>query len=261
MKNIDLVNLAKSVVTIAEAASKVILEIYAKADLGVEFKADDSPVTLADQQSDALIRLRLSALTPDTPVISEEGEEIDYEIRSQYESYWLVDPLDGTKEFVKRNGDFTINIALMHANEPILGVVYIPTEATAYWAAKDCGAWQNDKAIRADTFTLSQSGLGIAVSRSHFNQATSDFVGGFVYPRLMARGSALKMLLVASGEAHIHPRFGTTMEWDTAAAQVIVQEAGGRIERSENQGKLLYNKRDLRNPNFIVYGNLRDTND
>ena len=250
--------LAAQVINIGRKASEAIMQIYAQADLGTEYKSDASPVTAADKSSDAIIRAGLSTLEVAYPIISEETPIEAYEIRRNYETYWLVDPLDGTKEFVQRNGEFAINIALMHLGEPILGVVIVPNLGDEYWAAKDEGAWRNGTRIYADTFTMEQSGLCLAVSRSHFNQATADFVARFAYPRLVARGSALKMLMIATGEAHIHPRFGPTMEWDTAAPQIIVTEAGGTIRRIDDQQKLSYNKEDLTNPNFIVFGRCRN---
>jgi 3'(2'), 5'-bisphosphate nucleotidase len=223
--------LAAEVLEIGRKASAAIMNVYAQADLGTEYKSDASPVTAADKASDAIIRAGLSALSMAFPIMSEETPIDDYEIRRHYTTYWLVDPLDGTKEFVQRNGEFAINIALMHLGEPILGVVIVPNLGDEYWAAKGEGAWRNGVRIYADTFTMAQSGLCLAVSRSHFNQETANFVAGFTYPRLVARGSALKMLMVATGEAHIHPRFGPTMEWDTAAPQIIVTEAGGAIRK------------------------------
>jgi 3'(2'), 5'-bisphosphate nucleotidase len=249
--------LAAQVIEIGRKASLAIMKIYAQTDHGTEYKSDASPVTAADKASDRIIREGLSDLESVFPIISEETPIEDYDTRKQYETYWLVDPLDGTKEFVQRNGEFAINIALMHHNEPILGVVIVPILDDEYWAAKGAGAWRNSIRIQADTFTMQQSGLCLAVSRSHFNQATADFVGGFTYPRLVARGSALKMLMIATGEAHLHPRFGPTMEWDTAAPQIIVTEAGGSIRRMEDQKSLDYNKEDLTNPNFLVLGSCR----
>jgi 3'(2'), 5'-bisphosphate nucleotidase len=253
----QLPELAAQVIEIGRKASLTIMEIYAQANLGTEYKNDASPVTAADKASDRIIRDGLSDLAVIFPVISEETPLEDYSLRKQHDTYWLVDPLDGTKEFVQRNGEFAINIALMHLGEPILGVVIVPNLGDEYWAAKGSGAWRNGSRIYADTFTMQQSGLCLAVSRSHFNQETADFVGGFTYPRLVARGSALKMLMIATGEAHLHPRFGPTMEWDTAAPQIIVTEAGGSIRRMEDQKPLDYNKEDLTNPNFLVLGKCR----
>lgn len=252
--------LIPSIIKIAEAAGNVIMEVYQQVDFGIEEKEDLSPVTKADKSSNDLINRLLHELTPSIPIISEEGFLPEFSIRKTFRSYWLLDPLDGTKEFIKRNGEFTVNIALMEDNQPILGVSHLPVEKETYWGAKGEGAWCVKKNIvkrlQADTFTLQQSGLAIAVTRSHFNQATSDYIGGFSFPRLIAKGSSIKVIMVATGEAHLHPRFGTTMEWDTAAPQIILQEAGGKIVQHDGS-PLQYNKEDLRNPSYFAYGNLK----
>lgn len=253
----------QKVFAIARQAGQAIMEIYTLEERGVETKADHSPITLADKKANDIISSQLQTLTPSIPIISEELPLPPFEVRQHYAYYWLIDPLDGTKEFVQRNGEFTVNIALIHHNRPVFGVVFLPVEATLYWAAEGIGAWkihneqENLTPLQADTFTLSQSGLAIAVSRSHFNQATSNYIGQFTFPRLIAKGSALKMLYVAEGKVHIHPRFGTTMEWDTAAAQIIVEEAGGKVLKLEDNTPLTYNKENLKNPDYVVYGKVR----
>jgi 3'(2'), 5'-bisphosphate nucleotidase len=247
---------------IAQQAGDVLMQIYNEADFEIETKADSSPVTKADKASNAFICNALEALSPHIPIISEERPLPPFAERTQYKQYWLIDPLDGTKEFIQRNGEFAINIALIENNQSVLGVCYLPAVETLYWAAKGTGAWKqigNSDAMRikTDTFDLTQSGLAIAVTRSHFNQATADFVGNFTFPRLIAKGSALKMLWIAEGKAHLHPRFGTTMEWDTAAPQIIVEEAGGKILHLDGT-PLRYNKAALENPNYIVYGKCKE---
>ncbi len=256
----DILALVKEVMLISKGAGERIMEIYEREDLGVETKSDDSPVTLADKTSNAYIVAELEKLTPMIPIISEEIPEEDFETRSQYHYYWLVDPLDGTKEFINRNGDFTVNIALIEKNKPVLGVVFVPVQEKMYWAVEGQGAWEISrgvtKRIFADTFNLSQSGLAIAITRSHFNQETANYIAGFSFPRLVAAGSSLKVIMVARGEVHLHPRFGTTMEWDTAAPQIILQEAGGKIIK-DDESSLDYNqKASLKNPNYIAYGKL-----
>jgi 3'(2'), 5'-bisphosphate nucleotidase len=249
------------VIKIAEAAGKVIMEVYVEADFGVEEKEDFSPVTKADKAANDLICKALIKLYPDIPIISEEGHLPDFSVRKSYTKYWLIDPLDGTKEFINRNGEFTVNIALIENNQPTMGISHLPAHNETYWAAKGEGAWcikeGNSTRLQADTFTMKQSGLAIAITRSHFNQATSDYVGNFTFPRLVAKGSSLKIILLACGEAHLHPRFGTTMEWDTAAPQVILEEAGGKITQWSGE-PLVYNKEDLRNPSYIAYGKVRE---
>ncbi len=256
MTDSNYAQLLPEVIKIAQAAGVIIMEIYQGSDFGVEEKDDFSPVTKADKASNDFICKELERITPHISIISEEGYLPDFSVRKTYQKYWLLDPLDGTKEFIKRNGEFTVNIALVENNQPVLGVAYLPALDETYWAAKGEGAWctKNEKTTRlqADTFTMAQSGLAIAITRSHFNQATSDYVGSFTFPRLIAKGSSLKLLLLASGEAHLHPRFGTTMEWDTAAPQIILQEAGGKITQWDDS-PLEYNKEDLRNPSYIAY--------
>jgi 3'(2'), 5'-bisphosphate nucleotidase len=256
----NLYDLAQQVLPVAQKAGELILEIYGKEDFQVEQKDDDSPVTIADKTSNDFICAALEKLTPNIPIVSEERPVEDFAIRSQYDYYWLVDPLDGTKEFINRNGDFTVNIALIHGKKTVLGVVFVPVQNKTYWAVKGHGAWEihNDskRQLFADTFKMSQSGLAIAITRSHFNQETANYIGEFTFPRLIAAGSSLKVIMVARGEAHLHPRFGPTMEWDTAAPQIILEEAGGQILKHDGS-PFEYNQKDsLENPNYFVYGKL-----
>jgi 3'(2'), 5'-bisphosphate nucleotidase len=251
----DINRILPQITEIAVAAGRLIMEIYNLPDRNIEKKIDNSPVTKADKEANLLICSELERLFPNIPIITEEGDIPPYSIRKHYDYYWLVDPLDGTKEFINRNEEFSVHIALMHENRPILGVCHLPAFNETFFAAKGCGAFRQKDGktilLQADTFSMTQSGLAIAVTRSHFNQATADFIADFNFPRLIARGSSLKMLLIAAGEAHLHPRFGTTMEWDTAAPQIIVEEAGGSITLFDGS-PMPYNKEDLRNPNYIV---------
>ncbi len=256
----NLYDLVQQVLPIAQKAGELILEIYKKDDFQIEQKNDDSPVTIADKTSNDFICAALEKLTPNIPIVSEERPVEDFSVRSKYDYYWLIDPLDGTKEFINRNGDFTVNIALIHGKNTVLGVVFVPVQNKKYWAAKGQGAWEiendNSKQLLADTFKMSQSGLAIAVTRSHFNQETANYIGEFAFPRLIAVGSSLKIIMVARGEAHLHPRFGSTMEWDTAAPQIILEEAGGKILKHDGSA-FEYNQKDsLENPNYFVYGKL-----
>lgn len=251
----DLKKILPQICEIAQEAGKIIMEIYSSSDLEIEVKSDDSPVTKADKASNELICNSLKKAFPQIPIVSEELESPPFAIRKDFTYYWLIDPLDGTKEFIQKNGEFTVNIALMFENRPILGVSHLPVLKETYFAAKGLGAYcqKNDSTVQlqADTFSMTQSGLAIAVTRSHFNQSTANFIGEFNFPRLISKGSSLKILLVAAGEAHLHPRFGTTMEWDTAAPQIILEEAGGSITLFDGS-PLQYNKEDLRNPDYIV---------
>lgn len=232
--------------------------IYQSDDFGVDYKADDSPLTKADKASHELISQRLSALTPDIAILSEEGDMFDLEQRKNLRLLWVVDPLDGTKEFVKRNGEFTVNIALLEDASPILGVVAVPAKGMAFYAAKGLGAWKIENSvetkIQAASFDLKDEGLTIVASRSHSNEESERFISKFKLPKRTSVGSALKFMLVAEGSAHVYPRLSPCMEWDTAAAQVIVEEAGGSVCDYTTNEPLRYNKPDLLSPYFICLG-------
>jgi 3'(2'), 5'-bisphosphate nucleotidase len=256
---INLLDITKQVIQIAQDAGSVILEIYnAPTELEVAQKKDNSPLTLADKAANQIICSGLEQLPVKFPIISEENKEIDYEERRQFEYAWLVDPLDGTKEFIAKNGEFTVNIALIHQQQIVMGVVYTPALDETYWAVKGEGAYQvvNGAHVRlhAPTFAMSDAGLGVVCSRSHMSEETEAFVNQLHHPNLVSRGSSLKFLLVAKGEAHLYPRLAPTMEWDTGAAQIIVEEAGGKVIDEETKMPLLYNKPNLLNPYFIAYG-------
>ena len=231
-----------------------ILKIYESGDFSIEAKSDDSPLTLADKAAHD----KIVSFLKDTeiPILSEEGRDISFEERSEWEYFWLVDPLDGTKEFIKKNGEFTVNIALIHNGEPILGVVYPPVLGEIFWGIKGKGAFreQNGQMNKIETTkkSLSESGLKVVASRSHMSEETEAFVSELDSPEVVSKGRSLKFLLVASGEADVYPRFGPTMEWDTAAAHAIVSEAGGRVTLEDQKTPLSYNKMNLLNPYFIV---------
>ena len=252
-------DLLPTLLEIAYAAGDAIMDIYNNADdIGVEIKSDDSPLTLADKASNVVICKGLENLAIKWPIVSEENKAIAYEERSQFDYYWLVDPLDGTKEFIKRNGDFTVNIALVHKNEVVLGVVGVPCHNEMYWAIKGAGAFMKKGeeivSLKASDFSFSDSGLRLVCSRSHLNGATQQFVDNLDKPILVPRGSALKFLILAKGDADVYPRLGPTMEWDTAAAQIVLEEAGGFVINEETDQALRYNKENLLNPYFIAYG-------
>ena len=262
----NLNQLVYQVLDIARLASAEILKIYHSPDFGIQIKGDESPVTAADLASNRVITEGLSRLEFQCPILSEETLEIPYEERRHFDYFWVVDPLDGTKEFIKRNGEFTINIALMHHNKPVLGVVYVPVitteEATegAYFAVKNGGAFKIEngieKRIECSTFKLTDKGLKIPISRSHRNLETDNLFSEYAEPVLLPCGSSLKFLKMAEGTFDIYPRIGTTMEWDTAAPQIILEEAGGQILEWITRKPLIYNKEDLRNPNFIAHGKI-----
>jgi 3'(2'), 5'-bisphosphate nucleotidase len=254
----DRTELALEVVKIAQLAGAAIMHIYTKDDLGVELKEDESPLTLADKASNDIICAGLEKLAIQYPIVSEENKEVPYAERKGYEYHWLVDPLDGTKEFIKRNGEFTVNIALIHQGKPVMGIVDVPCLKETYWAVEGEGAYMETPKgrhnLQAPPFTLSEAGLKVVCSRSHLNNDTQAFVDKLKDPELVPKGSSLKFLIIAKGEAHLYPRLGPTMEWDTAAAHAILAEAGGQVINTENMKPLLYNKENLRNPYFIAYG-------
>ena len=267
-------------------AGRAILKVYNRG-FDVQYKDDQSPLTLADKKSHDIIVAHLSEQTSDRlPILSEEGQDIPFQKRRQWEYFWLVDPLDGTKEFIKRNDEFTVNIALVHRTRPVLGIIYVPVKDVLYFGATDLGAYKSEKrdlfemikenALKSkkDEFLKPLIGcstklpyhvshprrydspLTIVGSRSHSTKELENFVE---YMRekhriveFISAGSSLKLCLVAEGRADIYPRLGPTMEWDTAAGQVIVEQALGSVLNYETDEPLRYNKENLLNPWFIV---------
>lgn len=248
---------------IAKASAAAILQIYEQDErfFNVRQKDDKSPLTAADLASNRIICEGLQALPIKYPIISEENKSVQYEVRKNWETCWLVDPLDGTKEFLKRNGEFTINIALIENGRPVLGLIHVPVSGDCWWAVKGEGAYKStpnlNQTVATARFCRNASGLNIVCSRSHFTGDTQAFISKFKDPNLVSRGSALKFLMIANGEAHVYPRVAPTMEWDTAAAQIIVEEAGGKLVRFDDGSPLVYNKKDLLNPSFIAWGEER----
>lgn len=245
---------------IARKAGEVILEVYNQPSaFEVNLKSDDSPLTLADRKANVVICDGLVAMSPDIPIISEENKAIPYETRKDFDKYWLVDPLDGTKEFIKRNGEFTVNIALVENQRVVMGIVYAPVPDELFWAVKGEGAFMEKDGhiskLAAPTFQWSDPGLKVVCSRSHLNTDTQAFIDKLNQATTVATGSSLKFLIMAKGEAHVYPRLGPTMEWDTGAAQIVLEEAGGHVIHNDHRTPLLYNKEDLLNPFFIAYGN------
>ena len=233
-------------------AGKAILSIYQNEDIGLEIKADDSPLTLADKAANEVIMTYLTGT--DLPILSEEGKAIPYEERKSWEYFWMVDPLDGTKEFVKRNGEFTVNIALIHKNKPIIGVVYAPVLGWLYWGNELEGSWKQDgdaAAVRLGEIK-NQPVKTIVASRSHLNQETQDIIDKYPGAETISMGSSLKFMLVAENKAQLYPRFAPTMEWDTAAAHAILLGINVQVNQILSGSPLRYNKMDLLNPDFIV---------
>lgn len=256
--NFDRTAMLNEVVKIAMRASEAILEVYRRDDFGVETKEDESPITLADLAAHKIIMDGLKALTPDIPIHSEESEDITWEMRRDWKKYWLVDPLDGTKEFIKRSGEFTVNIALMEAGQPCAGVVTVPVSGVTYLGAKGVGAFvrrgNEEKKINVRAVQIP---VVMVASRSHgvdklgaLEAAIKDNIGEV---ELTNMGSSLKLCLVAEGKADIYPRLAPTSEWDTAAAQAVVNAAGGVVLQT-NFEPLQYNKENILNPYFLVLG-------
>lgn len=244
---------------IAVAAGQVILDVYNNSeDVEITKKDDNSPLTIADRKANTLICEGLEKLDILYPIISEENKAVPYEERKNYDYYWLVDPLDGTKEFIKRNGEFTVNIALIHNQMPVMGVVYAPVLGELYWAIKGDGAFQlkagETKKLEANSFSMSDAKLRVVASRSHLNADTQTYVNNLDSPELVSKGSSLKFLLMATADADLYPRLAPTMEWDTAAAQIVLEEAGGKVLQYGTEEALKYNKEDLLNPYFIASG-------
>jgi 3'(2'), 5'-bisphosphate nucleotidase len=240
----------------AEAACVEILKIYNTADFQVDVKNDNSPLTLADKKSHDVIEKILAETQ--LPVLSEEGKNIPYETRKAWSHFWLIDPLDGTKEFIRRNGEFTVNIALVENQTPVLGVVAVPVTGDVYYASAGMGAYHKRPDVesplpRRSPADLSKTGLRIVASRSHMNEETETFIRKLDAPELISAGSSLKFMLLASGAADVYPRFAPTMEWDTAAPHAILKELGLKVFRQNSDEELVYNKPDLLNPHFICY--------
>lgn len=259
-------------IRIAFKAGQEILTVYHTNEMNIELKNDESPVTIADKRAHQIIYTQLISSYPHIPVISEEGELADYTERSKWHALWLVDPLDGTKEFIKRNGEFTVNIALVEDGTPVLGVIYCPVLDTMYFASSELGSYQlincTQRLEKIDSegalLTIAQKlpietareSFAIAVSRSHFSNETEAYIQKMREQHqqieLLTSGSSIKMCLVAEGKVDVYPRFSYSMEWDTAAGEAIVKYSGGQVLDTTTNQPLLYNKAQLKNPFHIV---------
>lgn len=271
---------SRKLINIIEMAAQLILQIYHRDNFMVEIKEDKSPLTEADKKANEYICNQLISLYPEIPIISEENKNEEYKIRSKYEFAWLIDPLDGTKEFISRNGEFTVNIGLIHLGVPVAGFVNIPCSGITYWSIKGWGAWkkkynEEDSVIIEPRESL-YGGLIkkrktiVLASRSHMNEETTEYIsklGGEV--ELKNVGSSIKLMWIADNKADIYPRLAPTMEWDTCASDAILRELGGgcqiyfkekKMGRSESESGsgsggvdyLIYNKESLLNPSFIA---------
>ncbi|MDK9692991.1 MAG: 3'(2'),5'-bisphosphate nucleotidase CysQ [Sulfurimonas sp.] len=249
LETIDIEEIKK----IALKAGEAVMQIYRK-DFSIDYKDDKSPLTEADLKSNEIICSNLQSLYPNIPIMSEENKQTDYEIRRNWEYYWCIDPIDGTKEFIKKNDEFTVNIALVHKDAPVLGVVYAPAIAEMYSAKQGEGAFLNNQKLPLSANEKKQEYMKVVASKSHLSQETQEFIDALdtKHVEQVSKGSSLKLCMVASGEADIYPRLGPTMEWDTAAADAVVREAGKMTYLFEDETPMVYNKENLLNPWFIV---------
>ncbi|MCP3921795.1 MAG: 3'(2'),5'-bisphosphate nucleotidase CysQ [Desulfobacterales bacterium] len=247
----------EKIIEISKLASNEILKIY-NSEIEVIEKKDNSPLTQADLASHRLIVKELKKLTPNLPILSEESAEIEWTERQKWETYWLIDPLDGTKEFVKRNGEFTVNIALIHGDQSVLGVVYAPVTDSYYAAAKGINSFKgtpDGKRIKCKVDAHENgSKWKVVGSRSHTNKQTEEFLNQLEDYEIIPMGSSLKLCMVAEGAADLYPRIGLTSEWDTAAAQCVVEQAGGHVLDLDMSALKYNSKESLLNSYFIVCG-------
>lgn len=252
----DLPNAIPLVVEAAKKAGKAIMQIYLSDDFEVQLKSDQSPLTKADQKAHQIIAECLLPLG--IPILSEEGKQIDYSERKKWNLFWMVDPLDGTKEFIKRNGEFTVNIALIENNQTVWGLVFAPVLNKLYYvdANNQVVLVENEKTIvlqkKSIALDLHKKGIQVVASRSHLDENTSKMINQFNEPQLLSMGSSLKFMLLAEGKADIYPRFAPTMEWDTAAAHAILKKLNYQILQENKPVELAYNKENLLNPGFIA---------
>ena len=238
---------------IAKEAGSVIMKIYQR-DFSIDYKDDNSPLTEADIKANEIICNALKNYYPNIPIMSEENKQTEYNKRKDRELYWCIDPIDGTKEFIKKNGEFTVNIALIQRGTPVLGVVYAPAIDEIYIAKKGDGAFKNGERLPLRVNETPEKKLKVVASKSHLSKETQEFIDSLQTQEVeqVSYGSSLKLCMVASGEADIYPRMAPTMEWDTAAADAIVREAGKMTYIYESEKPVVYNKEDLLNPWFVV---------
>ena len=245
-----------SAIRASELASAEILDVYRGDDFQTERKDDKSPLTIADKRAHAVIEKTLKEHS-DLPILSEEGKSIPYEERRHWERFWMVDPLDGTKEFLKRNDEFTVNIALIDKGIPVLGVIAVPVTGDVYYASKGNGAFmKHGEAVRKlekrKPVDLKKSGLRVVASRSHMSPETEAFIHNLDNPHIVSAGSSLKFMMLATGAADVYPSFAPTMEWDTAAGQAILSEVGAKVLTKLGGEEFTYNRKELRNGWFVA---------
>ena len=246
----------QDLIDICLKASDKILEIYQKADtkeMEIEYKSDNSPLTLADRKSNEIICSSLKKKYPEIPILSEEGASIPYHERKEWSQFWLIDPIDGTKEFIKKNGEFTINIALIKDNSPSLGIVYAPALKKC-WYGTEKGSFiiENDVKRKIQVNHSIVEPIKVVASRSHASPMLDVFLNSINKYELVSMGSSLKICLVADSNADIYPRLAPTMEWDTAAAHAVLKFAGGNLIDLTTKKEMMYNRKNLKNSHFIA---------
>lgn len=247
----------EQVIAIAGKAGEEILDEYNSQDPSISYKKDESPLTKADLRSNKVIMKGLTELSVKYPIVSEESIDYTQNERMSFDTFWLVDPLDGTKEFINKNGEFAVCIALIHKNKAVAGVVFAPALDTFWYAVEGKGAFErkngNDVKLQAGEIKWDQEGLRLAVSRSHKNEAVDTFVKEFKNPELVSKGSVLKLIEIAKNNVDIYPRLDSyTSEWDIAAGQIILEQAGGVVLKVDDNNPVVYNKESLKNPPFIA---------
>lgn len=257
MKDYNSVEVEKILIETVKKAGEKIIDIYENSDFDIEIKSDDSPLTKADKASNKIIESELETHFPEIPILSEEGKEIAFEERKDWKYFWLVDPLDGTKEFIKRNGEFTVNIALIENNKPVLGIIYVPVTNELYYGNVIDGSYKvfsdgTKKGIKVRGKNKKDK-LIVVQSRSHSGEEEKEYYSQFDIEKTISRGSSLKICMVAEGEADLYFRGGPTWEWDTAAGHAILLGAGGKFTNKDGS-KLVYNKEVIKNFGFIAKG-------
>ena len=253
---LELDSMVQNLIYISKLAGDEILDVY-DGSFDVTIKDDLSPLTDADRRSNQVITDKLESLYPEIPILSEEGKQTNFSIRKKWKLFWLIDPLDGTKEFVKRNGEFTVNIALISQGNPIAGVVYAPVNSICWYGSENSGSYKIEGSGEPTKISVkdhAENPIKIVSSRSHPSSKLQSYLDRFDNHEIVGMGSSLKICLVADGSAHIYPRLGPTMEWDSGAGHAVLKFAGGYLTDTTTGDELIYNKEILRNPDFICYG-------
>lgn len=247
-------SILSDVIRLADEASEKVLHIY-QSDFKVNYKEDQSPITAADMASHDIIVRGLRQISRDIPILSEEGAQASWEERKHWRRFWLIDPIDGTKDFTQRTGEFTVNIAMIEDGEPVLGVVTAPALKEAFWGIKGEGAHMRDRTGRTHRIRVAErrDTLRVVASKNHLNDETRAFIDALGPHEMVQAGSSLKLCRIAEGHADIYPRMSPTCEWDTAAAHAVLLAAGGKVQTVEGQ-PLTYGKEDVLNPYFVAAG-------